>query len=101
MTDAAHAARLDALQEDISEIKAATRKMADALERLARLEERHATVSTSLDRAFTSINKIHDRVTKLEVAQPMQNITSNWVMDAIKFAAGAVAMFILKKAGVL
>lgn len=101
MYEAAHSARLDSLQEDVSEIKDTTRKMAEALERLARLEERHASVSASLDRAFTSINKVQDRVTKLETGQPLQNMTSNWVMDWVKFAAGAAVMFVLKRMGAL
>ena len=101
MSEEAQTARLDALQEDISEIKAATRKMAEALERLARLEERQATVSSSIDRLFGSLGKVQERLGRLEAAQPVQRMTSTWVMDSAKFIAGAVAMFLLKKAGVL
>lgn len=101
MSEEAQNVRLDALQKDVSEIKESTRKIAEALERLARLEERQATVSSSLDRAFSMIGKIQDRLAPLEAAQPAQQIATNWVMDGIKFVAGAGVMFFLKSKGVL
>lgn len=100
MSEEAQKARLEALQKDVSEIKEATRKMAEALERLARLEERQSNISTSLERAFSIIGKVQDRVTNLELSQPVQRIANNWVFDSAKVLAGAFVMFLLKKSGI-
>jgi len=43
---------LQAFREDLADIKEALKNVADALERLARLEERHASVASALERAF-------------------------------------------------
>ena len=101
MTDEATDARLSALHADISSIKASMERMAEALVRLARLEEKHNSIATSLDRAFAAISKITDRLVKLEAAQPQQAMSSNIVMDCLKFAAGALVMLALKKGGIL
>lgn len=94
-------AEVQALRDDVGEIKGLMQKVADALERLARLEERHATVSSALERAFSSISKIEARVRTLELAQPVQKLTSGWVTNGVWAAAGMAAMFLLKHGGVL
>lgn len=92
---------LRAMREDLSEIKGAVSKVADALERLARLEERHSTVAGALERAFCSITKIEQRLSTIEIAQPVQKLTSGWVTNGVWAAAGMLAMFVLKNVGVM
>ncbi len=107
---------LDGVREDVREIRAAMSKMADAVVRLAVLEERHAVVSSALDRAFSAISKLSDRVRDLEQAiperlearvrdleqaQPVQRLTSGWVTGAVGFGGGLVATMVLKKMGVM
>lgn len=90
---------LVALREDVSEIKGFMSKMADAIERLARLEERHGNTAIALERAFSAMGKIDARLQVLEKAQPVQDMTSNWVIKLIWAAAGMAAMFVAKKVG--
>lgn len=99
-TDVLHA-EMRAMREDVSEIKGAVSKVADALERLARLEERHSTVASALERAFGAIFKIEARLRELEQAAPVQKLTSGWVTNGVWAAAGMVAMLILKKTGAM
>ena len=107
---------LDGVREDVREIRAAMSKMADAVVRLAVLEERHTVVSGALDRAFGAISKLSDRVRDLEQAiperlearvrdleqaQPVQKLASGWVTGAVGFGGGLVATVLLKKMGVM
>lgn len=95
------AADLSALREDLTDLKRSLAKVGEALERLVRLEERHANTASALERAFASLAKIDTRVRALELAQPVQKLTSGWVSNAAWAAFGVLAMFVLKKAGVL
>ena len=107
---------LDGVREDVREIRAAMSKMADAVVRLAVLEERHTVVSGALDRAFSAISKLADRirdleqavpeklearVRDLEQAQPVQKLTSGWITGAVGFCGGLVMTVLLKKMGVM
>lgn len=92
---------LIALREDVSEIKGFMSKMSDAIERLARLEERHVNTASALERAFTTISKIDARLVLLEKAQPVQTMASSWVVNGAWTAVGFVALATLKKIGVL
>lgn len=99
-TEVMHA-ELRAMREDVSEIKGAVSKVADALERLARLEERHSTVAGALERAFVAISKIEGRLRELEQSQPVQKLTTGWVTNGVWAACGMLAMLVLKKVGVM
>lgn len=92
---------LRALREDVAEIKGFMAKMADAIERLARLEERHGNTASALERAFSTLGKHETRLQALEKAQPIQAMTSGWVSNAAWAAVGVLVMFLLKKAGVM
>jgi len=65
-------AEISSIKESMGEVKGTLSKMADALERLARLEERHANMASAVDRAFSTISKIELRVSKnrIESARP-------------------------------
>lgn len=99
-TDVVHA-ELRAVREDVTEIKGAVSKVADALERLARLEERHSTVAGALERAFSAIAKAEARLRDIEQAQPVNRLASGWVMNGAYAAGGMLAMLVLKKVGVV
>lgn len=91
---------LIALREDVSEIKGFMSKMSDAIERLARLEERHVNTASALERAFTTISKIDTRLAALEKAQPVQSMASGWIVNGAWAAVGCLALATLKKIGV-
>ncbi len=86
------------MRDDIGEIKGAMAKVAEALERLARLEERHANTAVALERAFKFLSDISKRVTTLEQAQPVQTLTSGWIIHLVSAGGGAIAMYIFNKA---
>lgn len=94
-------AELRGMRQDVSEIRGAMAKVADALERLARLEERHSTVSGALERLFVAVGKIEVRLREIEQSQPVQKLMSGWVANSVWAAAGMAVMLVLKKVGVM
>jgi len=105
------------IREGVAEMKDAMREMAAAINRLAVIEERQNQDRAALERAFNAIadvDKKHDHTTTrvmeiiekieartraLEMAQPLQNKTAEWVEKALFAAAAAAVMFVAGKAG--
>jgi DNA repair ATPase RecN len=105
------------IHDDMDEMKDAMREMAAAVNRLAVIEERQNQDRAALDRAFNAISdvskkhdhattriteivdKIESRMRALEMAQPLQNKTVEWVEKAIFAAAAAAVAFVVGKAG--
>ena len=95
------AAKLGALHDDVSEIKAALTKLSDAITKLALVEERQTQAAAALERAFTAIEKIERRLASLEQVQPEQKRTAKWLERAVVAIVAAVAAMFAKKAGLL
>ena len=100
--------RLGLLSEDVGELKETLRQIASAVTRLALVEERQMQTNEALSRAFKQIDKldmkltsIEQRIGSLERMQPIQQQTNGWVLTAVWAAAGAAAMFVAKKTGIL
>lgn len=85
------------VQLQISELRRATLRMSDAVERLTRLEERHAGTATAVERAFAAISKQNDRIATLERSAPVQALAASWVTGAVCAVAGAVGMAVLNR----
>ena len=93
-----HIARI---RESQDKMEAALGKLADAVTRLALVEERQSATSTAIERLSEVIEKLDERLRKLEIAEPMQARSSEWVMNAVWAVAGLAAMFIAAKAGLI
>lgn len=119
-------ARVDSLKEDLADVKVLVGRMADAVERLTRLEERHTNTAAALDRAFNAIQRLGDRVqglhdrlstmanvddmderldavesdvSALKTAQPEQRRIASWVDKAVWALLSASAMYVAMKMG--
>ena len=124
------AERIDGLCVDMSEMKHGIAKMADALTKLAIVEERQTQTILAQERAFKALERIEERqrqhelqcrdldkevrqliadsnerlsirVAELEKAEPMQAQTSKWVTAAVWGAAGLLALFVAKQLGLV
>lgn len=93
--------RLEAVGADLQEIKTTMRDLAAAVQRLAVIEERQTVTNDAVGRAFSEIERVlknqealSARITRLELAQPIQAQTSDWVQRivwlVVAFAIGAV-----------
>jgi len=85
------AARLQTLHSDVADIKGALRELTVAINKLAVIEERQSTISATIERAFTAIDKIENRLTALEKEMPNNRRIVSWV-DRGLFAIAGVAL---------
>ena len=120
------ATKIEGLAQDMSEMKHGITKMADALTKLAVVEERQTQTILAQERAFKALERVeerqrtheqqcHDqdkevrqliadsnerlaaRVVELEKAEPMQAQTSKWVTAAVWGALALLASFIVPR----
>lgn len=116
------AARLDAFNSDIQEIKGVQKEMADNFTKLIVIEERQATTMAGLERAFKGLEKVETkleayttanretcqalekenadlakRVVELEKSEPMQAQTSKWVLGALWGSLALLAAFLVPR----
>ena len=124
------AERIDGLCVDMGELKHGIAKMADALAKLAIVEERQTQTILAQEHAFKALERVEERqrrhellckdqdkelrqliadsnerlsgrVAELEKAEPMQEQTGKWVMAAVWGAAGLLALFVAKQLGLV
>lgn len=83
-------AKIEAISGDMSEIKQSMKELANAVSRLAVVEERQTATNDAIGRAFKDIETISGRVKVLEQAQPLQKQSSDLVQTAVKYIVVAV-----------
>lgn len=116
------AARLDAFNSDIQEIKVVQKEMAANFTKLIVLEERQIATMSGLERAFKALEKVETkleaytsanretcqalakenadlakRVVELEKSEPLQAQTSKWVLGALWGSLALLAGFIVPR----
>lgn len=110
-------AKLQSLHDDVSEMRSALRDLANAITKLAIIEERQTNTQMAQDRAFTAISNVErrlaeiekllpsdlgERLSALERKSPITDLSNKWVFGAITAIAGGVVVYILdhfKKGG--
>lgn len=90
VTEAVNAAKLDQIIDNVDDLKKAVGELTKSVNRLAIIEERQATTSDSLGRAFKEIEKHDKRINALELAQPIQKQSSDIVQKAVAIILAAV-----------
>lgn len=91
--------KLDALHEDITDIKLVLKELTVAINRLAIVEERQSQAAEALERAFTALEKVEIRVTNLEMVSVNSKQTNDWVGKVIWAGLAVLVIFILRKVG--
>lgn len=120
------ATKIDGLTQDMSEMKYGIAKMADALTKLAIVEERQTQTILAQERAFKALERVEERqrqhelqcrdldkevrqliadsnerlsarVGELEKAEPMQAQTSKWVTAGVWGALALLASFLVPR----
>jgi len=110
---------IEVLVHKVTKMESSMDKVADALTKLAVVEERQSSDRAALERAFSAIQasdercaqafektvakleKIESRVDTLEQAAPITEQTNQWVSKAMWAAAAAFAMYLAKKLGIV
>ena len=120
------ATKIEGLAQDMGEMKQGIAKMADALTKLAIVEERQTQTILAQERAFKALERVEERqrlheqqcrdqdkevrqliadsnerlsarVSELEKAEPMQAQTSKWVTAGVWGALALLASFIVPR----
>lgn len=97
--------RLTNLHEDVNDLRESTRdsmkEIANAITKLVLLEERQSHANDNFSRVVNQLDSIQRRVEELEKQEPIQRLTSKWMMTAIYGAATAAVYFVAKFAGLV
>lgn len=100
--------RLRNLHLDVGDIKGALKDLTAAITKLALIEERQTQASLALERAFTAVEKLEEKLTgiderlrSIEKNDVSQSRTSEYVDKAIWAAVGLLAMFAASRLGLL
>jgi hypothetical protein len=100
------AARLESFESSFDDLKGDMRKMAEAVTKLAVMEERQVSANQAQERAFNAIKRVEDEVTfvrtklsALELASVDSKRTSAWIDKAVLAVVVIVAMFVAAKVG--
>lgn len=103
------ATKLQALHEDVSEMKSALKDLTSAITKLALIEERQANTQAAQDRAFTAISNIERRLgeierilppdfairlSALEKKSPLNDLSNKWVFGAVVAIITGVVVYI-------
>jgi len=94
-------ARLGTLHEDVTEIKVALKALSDAITKLALVEERQVQTAAALERAFSALGKLENRMTALEMRCSEFSAAKIWVDRAVWATVAAAMTYVAKKAGLL
>jgi DNA repair ATPase RecN len=106
------AERINTMQNDMSDLRDTMRDsmkdMSAAITKLVQMEERQIHMNQSYDRLnghldkFTDkLEKLESRLVSLEVSEPMQKQTSEWIGKAVWAIVAASAAFAAKSLGFL
>lgn len=87
--------KVEAMAGDMNEVKVAIREMAQAVSRLAVVEERQSQANAAIGRAFTELDKHDGRIRTLEEVQPLQKRTTEWVDKVMWLVVGAVVSAVI------
>jgi hypothetical protein len=91
--------KVESLHEDMSEMKVVMRDIANALTRLAIIDERQEKMSETQGRIFRVLDNHAERINELEKDDRRQSLAVSWVFGATWAAAGAFGMVVLKVLG--
>lgn len=83
-------AKVETIGEDLQEIKQSMKELASAVSKLAVVEERQANLIDMVNRIGKEVKKLEERVQTIEIAQPIQKQSSDYVQSAVKYIIAAV-----------
>lgn len=82
--------RVEHMSSDIAEIKGTMAKVAEAVSKLAIVEERQTSDRAEIARIFKRLDSIDDRLKAIELSQPLQKQATDWVGKAVWAVVAAV-----------
>lgn len=89
--------KIDIILDSQKRLESAQEKMMGAITKLAVVEERQANMADAIERLTESLNKLDDRLKKLEESEPLQRQSTKWVFAAVGGAVAIVGTMILER----
>lgn len=75
--------RVATLEGAVSKIERAVSSIAESMQALVRLEERHTQTQAGLGRCFKEVEDHENRLRELEKSEPLQRLTTKWVIGGV------------------
>jgi len=95
------ASRLESLHNDMSDMKSTLKDLANAIIKLALVEERQGQFAATQDRVLVLIDKMDERLDTLEKAAPEAQRLSRWFERGLWASVAAVAMYLSSRSGLI
>lgn len=93
--------QLQSLHSDVKNMEDVLKDLTSAITKLAVMEERQANAHQAIERAFSVLVKLEERVGDLEKTVVNSSRTSMWVDRGMWAAAAAVAVYVAKRTGLM
>lgn len=87
--------RISRVENDMMEMREAIKMIAESLRTLASLEAHHAETRSGLERAFSRIEDIDEKLGVIAVDLPVLKLTSGWIMRGMVGAVAIMGMSII------
>lgn len=83
------------IQTDLADMKASMSKMADALSKIAVLEERHQSMSSTMFRIMEKLERLDEKYADLHLQQVKQETTVKVTVRAIQIIWGVLGTAVM------
>ena len=93
--------KVESLHEDVSDIKMVMRDIANALTKLAIIDERQGKMSETQSRIFKLLDNHDERINALQKDDRHQKVAVDWVYKAVWATVGVAAMYVAKFTGLV
>ena len=93
--------KVDNLHQDFFEMRGVLKELADAITKLALVEERQSQFAAAQERAFNVLERLEGRVIALEQMMPEAKAVHMWVVRGMWALAAASVIFIANKVGLI
>ena len=93
--------KVDALNQEVGEMKSDLKDVAMALNKLTLVEERQSHSNATQKRMMEKLDGLEGRVDALEKADVKHGQAATWVMNAVWAAAGLLCMYVAKLLGLV
>ena len=76
----------------LNRIEDTLEKVSETLGKLAVLEQRHIETREAIERSFSEIKALNERMRAVELDMPMLRQIKNWIVSGVVAAVGVVGM---------
>lgn len=91
------ATKLEHLSEGVDRMESILAQMSEALNKLSIVEERQATTAETVRRLYDKLDTLEERLRTLEIAEPIQSQTSQWIINGVWGIVGAIGAYLVAK----